>query len=94
MTNRYEVKGFRRINGHDGQGYEAKLYHNGKKIAVAFDDGFGGDAEIRWEVAKDTHVPAIVAILQNTEGWWSDFLKADEPCAEYQVAWFIEAQGN
>lgn len=92
MTNDYEVKGFRAINGHDGQGWEANLYHNGKKIAEAFDDGWGGEVEIRWmskrsdngkvvrqriEALRDVHVPAIGAILQSTEGWWSEFLKAE-----------------
>jgi len=88
----YEVKGFQRINGHDGQGWQANLYHNGKKIAEAFDDGWGGEVEVRWmskrsddgkvarqriEALRDVHVPAIGAILQNTEGWWTEFLKAD-----------------
>ena len=38
-----EIKNYKRFAGHDGQGFEATLYLDGKKAAVISDDGWGGE---------------------------------------------------
>lgn len=49
------LKSYRRVRGHDGQGFEARLYWNGKPCADIFDDGWGGEYQIvsRSEVEKE-----------------------------------------
>ena len=38
-----EIKNYKRFAGHDGQGFEATLYLDGKRAAVISDDGWGGE---------------------------------------------------
>jgi len=38
-----EIKNYKRFAGHDGQGFEATLYLDGKMAAVISDDGWGGE---------------------------------------------------
>lgn len=40
--NPYGVKNYRHFNGHDGQGFDASLYRDGKRIGTVSDDGWGG----------------------------------------------------
>lgn len=38
-----EAKGYKRINGHDGMGFECSIYVDGKRTCHIFDDGWGGE---------------------------------------------------
>ena len=104
----YTVKGFRSVNGHDGQGWEANLYHGKTKIAEAFDDGWGGMVEVRWEVptnlhgdgaAVRLHRDAMTALHVPKINEWLDQNDGwwtdfmDSP-SEESVAWFIEHHGR
>jgi hypothetical protein len=37
------LKNVREFHGHDGQGFDASLYVNGKRTAIVSDDGWGGE---------------------------------------------------
>ena len=108
MNTDYTVKGFRRINGHDGQGWEANLYHGKTKIAEAFDDGWGGAVEIRWVVPTKFHgdgaavrqhtVEMIARHTPNINQWLSEnegwWTEFIDSPSEESVAWFIEHHGR
>ena len=48
--NGYQVKAVKSFHGHDGIGYEAKLYNpEGKKVALVVEDGYGGGLQYYWE---------------------------------------------
>ena len=67
MNTDYTVKGFRRINGHDGQGWEANLYHGKTKIAEAFDNAEGSDSAFQHGVTYGGHPAVMTAALKNLE---------------------------
>lgn len=49
-SNGYQVKAVKTFHGHDGIGYEAKLYNpEGKKVALVVEDGYGGGLNYYWE---------------------------------------------
>ncbi len=37
-----QIKGYKRFHGHDGQGFDASIYIDGKRTAIVSDDGWGG----------------------------------------------------
>lgn len=45
----FEVKGVKSFTGMEGYGFNANLYHNGKKVASVIDNGNGGTFLYRWE---------------------------------------------
>lgn len=48
MNSIYSVGAVKKIRGHDGQGYSCNILKNGKKIAEALEDGWGGGLQINW----------------------------------------------
>ena len=44
----YKITKFRTFRGHDGQGFNATLSHNGKPVALVDDDGYGGGLAFDW----------------------------------------------
>ena len=45
----YEVKAVKTFYGHDGHGWECKLYRDGKRVALVVEDGYGGELKFYWE---------------------------------------------
>lgn len=60
-----EVRNYQHVNGHDGQGYRANLYINGKKVATLFDDGWGGPLDIGW---FDHALPRVTTKVRDFKG--------------------------
>jgi len=44
----YSVKNVKTFRGHDGDGFNATLYRDGKKIALVDDDARGGEFRYEW----------------------------------------------
>lgn len=44
----YTVKNVKTFRGHDGNGFNATLYENGKRVALVDDDGWGGGYNYQW----------------------------------------------
>ncbi|GAH34833.1 unnamed protein product, partial [marine sediment metagenome] len=45
---KYTIKNIKTFRGHDGQGYNATLYRDGKRIAVLIEFASGGPLDIEW----------------------------------------------
>lgn len=43
------VNGVKTFVGNEGYGFNASLYLNGKKVALAIDDAWGGDYDYHWD---------------------------------------------
>ena len=44
----YAVKSVKTFHGHDGHGWECKLYRDGKFVAWVIEDGWGGEIKFHW----------------------------------------------
>jgi len=44
----YSLKAVKTFHGHDGNGWEANLYHDKKKVALVVEDGWGGELQFHW----------------------------------------------
>lgn len=65
-----EMKGLKTFNGHDGGGFEASLYIDGKRSAIIFDDGWGG--EWQWTILEKDRVAALEAKMEDQPPWTYD----------------------
>lgn len=67
--NTFAILKYRKVRGHDGQGFEATLGMNGKKVAYIFDDGWGGEFQYDWtdKAAEAIWTAAVVARLKPGE---------------------------
>ena len=45
----YQVKAVKTFHGHDGHGWECKLYRDGKRVALVVEDGWGGGLQFHWD---------------------------------------------
>ena len=45
----YQVKAVKTFHGHDGHGWECKLYCDGKRVALVVEDGWGGGLQFHWD---------------------------------------------
>lgn len=63
----YTVKAVKEFRGHDGHGYECKLYKANKPVAVVVDDGWGGGLQFHWNDADAEQVDVAVFNLQSQE---------------------------
>ena len=53
----YTVKSVKTFHGHDGYGWECKLYNSANKaVAVVVEDGYGGDLQFHW---TDDEAPRV-----------------------------------
>ena len=52
----YSVKAVKTFHGHDGKGWECKLYRDGKSIALVVEDGWGGGLQFHWNDHGETRV--------------------------------------
>lgn len=52
----YSVKAVKTFHGHDGNGWECKLYRDGKSIALVVEDGWGGGLQFHWEDEGEARV--------------------------------------
>ena len=48
MKHNYEVKAVKSFRGREGYGFNANLYHNGKKVCFVMDSGNGGCYRYEW----------------------------------------------
>ena len=62
-----EMKGYKKFNGHDGGGFEVSLYIDGKRSAIIFDDGWGG--EWQWTILEKDRVEALEAKMADQPPW-------------------------
>lgn len=60
----YAVKGVKTFRGREGEGYNATLYRDGKKVAFVTDDASGGQLDIDWE---DIHAPRTTVQVEGYE---------------------------
>jgi hypothetical protein len=44
----YTIKAIKTFHGHDGYGWECKLYADKKCVAFVVEDGYGGDLQFNW----------------------------------------------
>ena len=49
------MRGIKSLMGREGQGYQASLIYEGKKVATISDTADGGPIDIYWEIDKKTH---------------------------------------
>ncbi|MDF2879963.1 MAG: hypothetical protein K0R54_520 [Clostridiaceae bacterium] len=59
-----ELKGFKEFEGHDGYGFNANLYYNGKKVAHCHDDACGGCLDIIWFIDADKREDVFKSIKE------------------------------
>ena len=52
----YSVKAVKTFHGHDGNGWECKLYRDGKRVAIVVEDGWGGGLQFHWNDHGETRV--------------------------------------
>tara|TARA_R110000765_G_scaffold73025_1_gene142674 strand:- start:798 stop:1331 length:534 start_codon:yes stop_codon:yes gene_type:complete len=52
----YSVKAVKTFYGHDGNGWECKLYRDGKSIALVVEDGWGGGLQFHWKDENEARV--------------------------------------
>lgn len=64
MSN-YTVKNIKTFTGHEGPGYNATLYRDGKKVALVIDDATGGEMEFEW---LDFKAPRVTVDWFNYKG--------------------------
>ncbi len=55
----YTVNGVKTFRGHDGQGYNASLLRDGKKVAFITNLADGGEIQIDWLDVKKTRVEIV-----------------------------------
>jgi hypothetical protein len=53
------IKGYKKIAGHDGQGFTCTLYVNGARAASYFDDGWGGEVSVSQMFDRALHDKAL-----------------------------------
>ena len=58
----YAVKAVKTFHGHDGHGWECKLYRDGKSVAVVVEDGWGGEIQFHW---NDHDAPRVECRKRN-----------------------------
>ena len=51
---KFEIKNFKAVRGHDGQGFQCTLYVDGVRTAFIFDDGWGGGYQ--YDVVSQPHM--------------------------------------
>ena len=68
MENQYQVKAVKTFHGHDGYGWECKLYCHGKSVAIVVDDGYGCEHKFYW---NDEKLPRVECKFRN----WKDELE-------------------
>jgi|TARA_Y100000310_G_scaffold167534_1_gene167307 hypothetical protein len=61
----YEIKALKTFHGHDGYGWEGKLYHDGKAVALVVEDGWGGELQFHW---NDHDAPRVATKGVDYEG--------------------------
>jgi len=85
-TATYEVKAVKFFIGIEGQGYNANLYRNGKKVAFVIDAGDGGCVTIQWasEEAKDNQQQYLDEMNAMADGF------AGETAHEYFITCLVE----
>ena len=65
MENKYQVKAVKTFHGHDGHGWECKLYCDDKRVALVVEDGYGGELNFYWD---DEKLPRVECKFRN----WKD----------------------
>lgn len=56
----YTVKGIKTFRGMEGEGYNASLYRDGKRVAEVVDDASGGPLMIEWKDRASWRTPVEV----------------------------------
>lgn len=66
----WTVKGFKTFRGHDGDGFNANLYYQGKKVCEVDDDAWGGGYSYHW-LSKDAKkvLEEIVKVIPPYQGF-------------------------
>ena len=95
MPSRITVKGVKTFQGMEGQGFNAKVFLDGKEVAFAIDEGCGGSLLVYWkdnigdfrpnphgigETAK-SEIAAIAAAAPPEDCGFCDECKAGAPCS-------------
>ena len=74
-----EIKGYKRVRGHDGQGFNATLYVDGKKAAFVDDDGWGGGYQYQWfdQDARLAFAAHVASLPPEKSEYFPEGLKPD-----------------
>tara|TARA_R110000824_G_scaffold243247_1_gene431867 strand:+ start:453 stop:986 length:534 start_codon:yes stop_codon:yes gene_type:complete len=63
----YQVKAVKTFHGHDGHGWECKLYRDGKAVAIVVEDGYGGELKFYWD-DQLPDIPRVECRNRNYDG--------------------------
>jgi len=63
----YQVKAVKTFHGHDGHGWECKLYRDGKAVAIVVEDGYGGELKFHWS-DQTPDIPRVECRNRNYDG--------------------------
>ena len=63
----YQVKAVKTFYGHDGHGWECKLYRDGKAVAIVVEDGYGGELKFYWD-DQLPDIPRVEYPIRNYDG--------------------------
>jgi hypothetical protein len=63
----YQVKAVKTFYGHDGHGWECKLYRDGKAVAIVVEDGYGGGLHFHWN-DQLPDIPRVECRNRNYDG--------------------------
>lgn len=61
----YTVSGIKTFRGHEGDGFNANLLKDGKKVALVMDDASGGESRFEW---VDYKAPRVAVPWVNYQG--------------------------
>ena len=73
----WKLKGVKAIRGHDGNGFEATIYWEKKKIGHVFDDGWGGPLQYTWDIGTDDQWRNLAKKYDDSEYGGIDILIGD-----------------
>ena len=71
-TEMYQVKAVKTFYGHDGHGWECKLFRDGKRVALVVEDGYGGGLQFHWD-DQSPDIPRVECRNRNYDGNFNTF---------------------
>ncbi len=68
-----QMKGWKKFTGHDGDGFEASVYVDGKRTVLCVDHAYGG--ELDYHIFDQERFDALEAKVKSLPGWTSEYLE-------------------
>jgi hypothetical protein len=92
----YNIRKYKKINGHDGEGYEVDLYKGNTPVAYLKDDGWGGGPEIHLNRSLGTDDSAFAFLLSDMQQLLSHLapvIKGEPLCYTFTKTIYSCAEG-